>query len=42
MAKNVGTVDGQWKALLDYFIAQPNIYRKDYFDEVGASPPDDY
>jgi len=42
MAKIVGTVDGQWKALLDYFIAQPNIYRKDYFDEVGASPPDDY
>jgi multiple sugar transport system substrate-binding protein len=42
MAKNVGMVDNQWKALLDYFIAQPNIYRKDYFDEVGAPYPDDY
>jgi multiple sugar transport system substrate-binding protein len=42
MAKNVGQVNGQWLALLDYFIAQPNIYRKDYFDEVGAPYPDDY
>ena len=26
-----------------YFIAQPNIYRKDYFNEVGADKfPDDY
>src|SRR5207248_155008 len=24
MAKNVGQVDGTWRALLDYFIAQPN------------------
>ncbi|MBV9173813.1 MAG: hypothetical protein JOZ81_27440 [Chloroflexi bacterium] len=43
MAKNVGQVEGgTWKALLDYFIAQPNIYRKDYFDQVGAPYPDDY
>jgi multiple sugar transport system substrate-binding protein len=42
MAKNVGLVNGTWRAVLSYFIAQPNIYRKDYFDEVGAPYPDDY
>src|ERR1051326_7490589 len=42
MAKNVGNVNGVWRAVLSYFIAQPNIYRKDYFDEVGAPYPDDY
>ncbi|HEV7663315.1 MAG TPA: hypothetical protein VGQ62_07245 [Chloroflexota bacterium] len=42
MAKNVGLVNGTWRATLSYFIAQPNIYRKDYFDEVGAPYPDDY
>jgi multiple sugar transport system substrate-binding protein len=42
MAKNVGYVNGTWRAVLSYFIAQPNIYRKDYFDEVGAPYPDDY
>jgi len=42
MAKNVGLVNGTWRAVLSYFIAQPNIYRKDYFDQVGAPYPDDY
>jgi multiple sugar transport system substrate-binding protein len=42
MAKNVGLVNGTWRAVQSYFIAQPNIYRKDYFDEVGAPYPDDY
>jgi multiple sugar transport system substrate-binding protein len=41
MAKSVGQVEGAWKAVLDYFIAQPNIYRKDYFDQVGAPYPDE-
>jgi multiple sugar transport system substrate-binding protein len=42
MAKNVGLVNGTWRATLSYFIAQPNIYRKDYFDEAGVPYPDDY
>lgn len=42
MATNAGLVNGTWRAVLSYFIAQPNIYRKDYFDEVGAPYPDDY
>ena len=42
MAKNVGFVDGTWRAVLSYFIAQPNIYRKDYFDDAGVPYPDDY
>lgn len=42
MAKNVGLVNGTWRAVQSYFIAQPNIYRKDYFDAVGAPYPDDY
>jgi multiple sugar transport system substrate-binding protein len=42
MAKNVGLVDGTWRATLSYFIAQPNIYRKDYFDDAGVPYPDDY
>jgi multiple sugar transport system substrate-binding protein len=42
MAKNVGLVNGTWRATLSYFIAQPNIYRQDYFDEAGVPYPDDY
>jgi multiple sugar transport system substrate-binding protein len=42
MAKNVGLVNGTWRATLSYFIAQPNIYRKDYFDDAGVPYPDDY
>jgi multiple sugar transport system substrate-binding protein len=42
-AKNVGVVEGQWKAMLTYLIVQPHLYRKDYFAEVGADKfPDDY
>ncbi len=42
-AKNVGVVDGQWKAMLSYLIVQPHLYRKDYFAEAGANQfPEDY
>jgi multiple sugar transport system substrate-binding protein len=42
-AKNIGVVEGQWKAMMTYMIMQPHLYRKDYFAEVGAEKfPDDY
>jgi multiple sugar transport system substrate-binding protein len=42
-AKNIGIVQGQWKAIMTYMIMQPHLYRKDYFKEVGADKfPDDY
>jgi multiple sugar transport system substrate-binding protein len=42
-AKNIGVVEGQWKAMMTYMIMQPHLYRKDYFSAVGYDKfPDDY
>src|SRR5919198_368276 len=43
VAKNIGVVEGQWKAMLTYLIVQPHLHRVDYFKEVGYDKlPDDY
>src|SRR5437764_2682521 len=43
VAKSIGVVEGQWKAMLTYLIVQPHLHRVDYFKEVGYDKfPDDY
>src|SRR5262249_7610035 len=39
-AKNVAFVDGHWKALPDFLLPVPLLYRADLFQEEGLKPPD--
>jgi multiple sugar transport system substrate-binding protein len=38
--EQVGTVDGTWRTLPEYFIDFPTLYRKDIFDDNGLKPVD--
>ena len=40
-AKQIGQVNGVWKAVPDFVIPYPGIYRKDYFDAAGITKPVD-
>ncbi len=40
LAKNIGTFEGAWKGIPDYFIEFGCNYRKDLFDEHGLQPVD--
>ena len=42
LADRVGTVDGEWLGVPDYFIDFPASYRKDLFDANGLKPVDTY
>jgi multiple sugar transport system substrate-binding protein len=40
LAKQIGTYDGVWKGMPDFFIDFPGTYRKDLFDANGLQPVD--
>ena len=40
LGEQVGLVDGVWKAVPEYFVDYPGLYRKDLFDDNGLNPPD--
>ena len=40
LGEQVGVVDGVWRAVPEYFIDFPALYRKDIFDDLGLKPID--
>jgi multiple sugar transport system substrate-binding protein len=40
LGEQVGLVDGVWRAVPEYFIDFPALYRKDIFDDLGLKPVD--
>jgi multiple sugar transport system substrate-binding protein len=40
LGEQIGLVEGAWKAVPEYFIDFPALYRKDIFDDLGLKPID--
>ena len=40
--EQIGLVDGVWKAVPEYFVDFPSLYRKDLFDDNNLKPPDTF
>jgi multiple sugar transport system substrate-binding protein len=39
-ATPISVVDGRWRAIPDFYIVAPMLWRKDLFDQEGLKPPD--
>jgi multiple sugar transport system substrate-binding protein len=42
LGEQIGLVDGAWKAVPEYFVDFPSMYRKDLFDDNNLKPPDTF
>jgi multiple sugar transport system substrate-binding protein len=42
LGEQIGLVDGVWKAVPEYFVDFPSLYRKDLFDDNNLKPPDTF
>jgi multiple sugar transport system substrate-binding protein len=42
LGQDIGTYEGSWKGVPEYFIDFPGIYRKDLFDDNGLKPVDSW